>query len=56
MFALAARRPVEDEPEPVEIVQDRLLVFALAAGSIQVFNAQQQTTADFSGEALVHER
>jgi hypothetical protein len=39
VLALATRRTGEGEPEPGEILFDRRLVFALAAGLIQVFNA-----------------
>ena len=56
MFALPTRRRVEDEAEPGKVLLDRRFVFALAAGSIQVFNAQQQAAAGRGGEALVHQR
>ena len=42
VFALAARRAVEDDAEPGQIFADRLLEFALAAGGVDVLIAQEQ--------------
>jgi len=56
VFALPARLGFEAEAEPSEIVENGRLVSRLAARAVQVFNAQQQASAELGGDALVAKR
>jgi hypothetical protein len=56
MFALPPRAGLEAEAEPGKIVEDGGLVLRLAAGAVQVFNAQQQAPAERDGEPVVAKR
>jgi len=56
MLALPARRLGKAKPKPGEVVDNRRLEARLAAGAIQVLDAQKDEPAGLGGQALVHER
>ncbi len=53
MLRLAANGMFEGDPEPVEIVENRLLEFRRAAGEVDVLDTQQKATAHFFGHISV---
>jgi DNA-3-methyladenine glycosylase II len=56
VFALAAYGRLEGDPEPADILQNRLSVFVFTARSIEVFHADKQAASERLLGPLIQER
>ena len=51
VFGLAANRPVPDQPQPCQILDNGVLKGRLAAGRVDILDPEQKTSPDLAGGA-----